>query len=68
MSGTQIRLLVLAAISAPAFEMLIASLMVPNSAAISSVAGYIQLIENVAASVIQLTTNRMRHFRQKGKL
>lgn len=50
----------------PAFDTLIASLVVWNSFAISGMAGKRQVLENVAASVIQLTMNKITHLRQFG--
>lgn len=51
----------------PALVTLMCSAVVPNSAAISGVAGYRQVLENVAASVMKLTVKRMTHLCQLGR-
>lgn len=51
----------------PALTTLIRSLVVPNAAAIAGSAGNRQVLENVAASVIMLTMNKMTLFRQFGR-
>lgn len=55
------------AINTPALVTLRISVVVENSCAISGVAGKRDVLENVTASVIQLTTKRMMHFRQVGR-
>ena len=54
--------------STPALVALRISVVVPNSAAISGVAGRNDVDEKVTARVIQLTTKRMMHLRQVGSL
>jgi hypothetical protein len=55
------------AISTPALITLRISVVVPNSVAISGVAGSNEVLENVTANVIQLATNKMRLFLQKAR-
>lgn len=55
------------AIRTPALVTLRISGVVENSSAISGVAGRRDVLENVTASVIQLTTKRMMNLRQVGK-
>lgn len=50
----------------PASLMFTTSVEVPNSAAISGAAGKSEVLEKVAASVIQLAVNRIRIFRHVG--
>jgi hypothetical protein len=56
------------AIKTPALMTLRISVVVENSLAISGVAGSNEVLENVTAKVIQLTTKRMRHLRHSGRL
>lgn len=54
--------------STPALVALRISVVVPNSAAISGVAGRNEVDEKVTARDIQLTTKRIMHLRQVGSL
>jgi hypothetical protein len=65
--GPQIRVDVPMATNTPALLILITSVVVPKSLAISDRAGKIEVLENVAAKVIQLVTERMTTFRHVGK-
>lgn len=51
----------------PALVTLMCSAVVPNSAAISGVAGYRHVLENVAARHMKLTVKRMTYLCQLGK-
>lgn len=65
--GAQIRLDDPIANNTPALVTLICSEVVPNSSAISGVAGYKHVLENVVAKHIKLTVKRITHLCQVGK-
>lgn len=65
--GAQMRLDDPIANSTPALVTLICSEVVPNSAAISGVAGYRHVLENVVARHMKLTVKRITHLCHVGK-